>query len=468
MPRKISPRTALAKLFDAAPNPIYAVDHEQRIVYGNPAAETWTGIPLESLVGRRVAYHSEDKLTSPGGVAAGLCPPPSVFAGKPAQGHVSCLAKSGVLVYRDASFVPLGPVGKSSQLELERDPEQVVGVVTFLGLLDLKSSELIDRSESDELHRVVRELRRHQQDHYQVASLVGKSSAMAKVRRQVQAVIASGTHVLLSGPPGSGKDHVARSIHYTRTAAADWRIATLDAASLDDSLLEWTCKPLLRDSKQPLTLILESFAQLPVAVQPMLLELFEQAVCPLQVVATSSVTASDLRQQQRLDPRLDAFLTGIVIEVPGLAQRSEDLPAIAQVFLEYANAAGGERQLQGFREDALDILMLYDWPRNLDELREVVESAHRVARSPWIRPEELPPLVHHAAADAALKTRTTETIDLEIHLADIERELIEEALKRAKGNKTQAARFLGLTRPKLYRRLVHFAMDQDEAESAAD
>ena len=462
MPRQNSPRTALAKLLEAAPLPIYAIDGQRRIVFCNSAAASWIGVAVEGLVGRRVAYHSSDSLQSEGGIAAGLCPPPSVFAGQSVRGHVSSLTSEGILVYRTAEFVPLALEPGADELGLDQS-ETSGGVVVFLGATDLQSSDLIASSEPHDLHRQIREARRQWADLYQIAALVGDSLPAQKFRRQANVAAKSGGSAILTGPSGSGKEYTAKAIYYARGDNASCRLATIDAEALDEELLEWTCKPLLSESPQPLTIILEQLDQLDPAAQSKLVEMFEASRGPLQVLATTAFQLDSLREQQKLAPALDSFLTGLVLELPPLRNRLEDLPAIAQVMLEQVNAQAGERQVEGFREETLDQMRLYEWPRNLDELREVVAAAHRAARSPWLRPEDLPTLLHHAVTDAVLPSRQVEPINLDEHLAEIERELIEEALQRAKGNKAQAARLLGLTRPKLYRRLENLGMADEPA-----
>ena len=116
------------------------------------------------------------------------------------------------------------------------------------------------------------------------------------------------------------------------------------------------------------------------------------------------------------------------------------------------------------RPDALDLLALYSWPGEIDELRQVIAVAHRTARSHEIVPGDLPPVIHHASQSAARIRRQPERIMLDELLANIEREAIMRALTQAGSNKTEAAELLGLTRPRLYRRLVQLGL----AGSATD
>ena len=145
-----------------------------------------------------------------------------------------------------------------------------------------------------------------------------------------------------------------------------------------------------------------------------------------------------------------------------MAERIEDLPLLAQMFLEEANATA-THQLAGFTPEALDQMVGYPWPGNLDELADAVREAHDRATATLIGPRDLPRRILLAADVAQRPPRRDEPIDLAGLLAKIETELIERALARAKGNKSRAAQLLGLTRPRLYRRMVALGLEEDRS-----
>jgi DNA-binding NtrC family response regulator len=121
------------------------------------------------------------------------------------------------------------------------------------------------------------------------------------------------------------------------------------------------------------------------------------------------------------------------------------------------------------RPDALDQLALYRWPGELEELRSVISAAHAAATTHEITPADLPPIVHHAARAAAAPRRAHEKIVLDELLESIEREVIARALAQAGGNKSAAAELLGMTRPRLYRRLVQLGIVKEtEKETLND
>jgi DNA-binding NtrC family response regulator len=131
---------------------------------------------------------------------------------------------------------------------------------------------------------------------------------------------------------------------------------------------------------------------------------------------------------------------------------------LVQWHIEQANLRS-PKQLGGCSPEALDRLADYSWPGDVRELEEMIEEAHARAEGPLIGPHDLPQRLAVASQASARPSKLDETIKLEQYLAEIEQELIVRALKRAKGNKTKAARLLGMTRPRFYRRLVQLGLE---------
>ena len=178
----------------------------------------------------------------------------------------------------------------------------------------------------------------------------------------------------------------------------------------------------------------------------------------LRLIAAAEQPLGELARRGRYREDLAGVLSTITIELPPLAERREDLPLLAQVFLEEANAGSG-KQLVGFSPEALDRLDAYAWPGNIDELAQMVAERCRQAAGPEVQPDDLPERLRWVAEAATRPQRKEETIVLDEFLGRIERELIRRALARAKGNKARAARLLGLTRPRLYRRMVQLGLE---------
>ena len=457
----------LVRLLNAAPQPIYALDEDLTILFLNPACKEWLGPASAGLVGARAAYHSPPDATSPAGVAAGLCPPPEAVAGRITAAVVAGSWENGRDKRRRATFLPLG------------SSDDLRGMLAILETEDCPSAQLEAEEPSakepgrEQLHAAIRRFRREAAGRCAADNLVGISPAMQLARRQVAAAAASDCSVCIDGPPGSGRERLAAAIHYTshpedaKVPFAQGGMISLDCAALPADLLFSTLAALARshtaaESEEqigPATLVLNHLDELSAELQAELFALLAKKPFPRRLLSTSALPLGELVQRGKFRADLAAMLSTIGISLPFLKDRREDLPLLAQIFLEECNREG-PKQVGGFAPEALDRLDAYAWPGNLDELVAMVSAAHKNAQGTEIKPEELPPQIHLAAQAAAHPRRAEEQIRLDEFLQRVERELIRRAIARAKGNKTKAARLLGLTRPRLYRRMVQLGLEE--------
>jgi DNA-binding NtrC family response regulator len=462
MARPRNKTLALGKLLDSTSRPIYVLDEEYSLVFCNSACLEWVGHSADELLGKQCRYHSDPEVTEVEAVAAGLCPPPAAMTGRQLTGTVVKIDhQSGRLARRRARFVPLAD-----------DPEDPLGLIVLVDGADPPDSQFAvagpatDQTETDWLHERVRAYRRELGDRYRVDRIVGDSPAMQKVRSQVALASNSRTGVLIVGPAGSGRQHVARSIHYGDDPLAAGALIPLACGLLGEDLIHSTVAALAAKDPRPekagrSTLLLNDIDQLPVEIQGELARVLGEKTFPLRLIATAGGGLADAVRQGTLRNDLASLLSTIVIELPPLAERREDLPALLQLFAERLNA-DGKKQVAGFSPEALDMLDAHQWKGNIDELARVVAQSHKNAEGAWIGPVDLPEGIHLGAEAAAHPPRKEETIVLDEFLGRIERELISRALAQAKGNKTKTAKLLGMTRPRLYRRLVQLGLIEKE------
>ncbi len=477
MPRSQTPASRLTKLLEHAPDPIYVLDDLRTIVFCNRALAAWTGVEAAALVGRRVDYHSHvaaddgDETEERAGVAVGLCPPPAALAGEETTGHVSCMSSAGRLLHRRARFVPIGAKrgGRRGDVDCH-------GVVVFLEPIDREAGSLASGSgaepTTDQLHLAIRRFRRDQANRYELDRLLGDSPAIRRAREQVALAVQCRASVLITGPPGSGRAHVARAIHYG-SRESPGSLVPVCCDRLDGDVLASTIDSVVAERKEhaQATLLLEDVDRLAGEDQVRLAAFAGEADGP-RLIATSRMCLGRLAEEGRFRHDLACALGTITISLPPLAERIEDLPILAQMFLEEENRAGG-KQLGGIAPDVVDLLASYPWSHGLDELAAAVRDAHQVAAGPEITLADLPEKFRHAASATARPRLEEESIVLEDFLAGVETELIRRALGRARGNKTKAAKMLGMTRPRFYRRLEQLGIadngvDEDaEADAAA-
>jgi DNA-binding NtrC family response regulator len=454
MARARTKASELARLLNAAAQPVYVIDGEHTIVFCNRACLEWIGRDADEMEGLRATYHTPVEETGPETAAAGLCPPPPALSEGQAAGTLEVPLADGRISRRRARFVAIGGFSRATG-----------GLIVLVDAEELsETAEEHGASESIRLHERLAQFRRSMKNRYKVDRLLGESPVVRRVRAQIELAAASRASVLVVGPPGSGRQHVAAAIHYGGQRAGS--MIPLACGVLGAELVQSTIGALASrkwsdEHAAPTTLVLNGADGLPREVQKEAAALFDKSF-PLRLIATAVEPLDELVRRGEFRGDLAAVLSTIAIELPPLAERREDVPLLAQMFVEEANAQSASgKQLAGFSPEALDRLDAYAWPGNVDELAQMVAEAHERAEGPEITPVDLPERIRLAAAAATHPHRAEETIALDEFLGRIERELIERALGRAKGNKTKAARLLGLTRPRLYRRLVQLGMEEE-------
>ena len=187
------------------------------------------------------------------------------------------------------------------------------------------------------------------------------------------------------------------------------------------------------------------------------------AKCPLRLISTAATPLVDLPPRGHLSRGPGRHAEHDHHRVAAAGQAARRPAAAGPGPLEEQNARSG-KQLGGFSSEALDRLCAYGWPGNVAELAQVVAESHARASGRLIARDDLPERLRLAAEAAARPRRKEEPIQLDEFVARIERELIRRALARAKGNKTKAARLLGLNRPRLYRRMVQLGLAEEGEE----
>jgi two-component system response regulator AtoC len=447
----------LLRLLSAAATPVYVLDAERRIAYGNEACSAWLGAPIESLLGAACNYQTPAGDDPQAALVAGLCPPPAAWLGQCTRGTIA-RATADSPARRSATFVPL-PRGEG---------RGAPALLVIAGAEDLPPPAPTAKLRLEafpELHDELRRFRRAQAARFRIDGLLGSSPLMDRLRRQATMAAGCRESLVVWGPAGSDRVGLARAIHYAGPLAAR-PFVPLECGLLGAKLLRTTLAALTAgaspaDSLGRGTLLLVDFDRTPAEIQPELAALLTRSNLGYRLLATAREPLDGAAAEGRLRRDLAALLSTLSIALPALNSRPEDIPLLAQSLLEAENARG-EKQLGGFSPEALDLLTAWHWPGDLAELAEAVQAAHRQAAGPEVAAADLPARLV-PGREASSRRKRVEPIDLEESLRQIERELIEQALKLAKGNKAKAARLLGLNRPRLYRRMVQLGLATAEA-----
>ena len=458
MPRKPSLARSLVRWLDAATVPIYLLDAQRRIVYGNAAFSRWVNRPAEDLAGVRCDYHTSIGVSGSIELAAALCPPPEALAGQLPAGTVAATTGEGKLDQRQARYIAL-PAGDGKG-----------GLLVVVAAGDAPPGEQGSASQvaPQWLHAVLQRLRGEMGRRYHISQLIGESDALRRVREQVRIASQACPRVLVVGPPGSGREHVARTIHYAQPAASIGPLVPIDCALVDAEDLQGVLTSLVKrqteaPTQRPAAALLLSVDRLRDTAQQELAGFLALPGVEVQTLATSRTPLARLATKGKFRRELAYALSTLTISLPPLRNRAGDVPLLAQFFLEEFNAEG-KHQLAGFAPAAIDELVGYEWPENVAELAEVIREACERAHGPQVMPTDLPDRIHTAAGAVAQGSGDQPAIQLDEFLARIEKELIRRALAAARGNKTKAAELLGLNRARLLRRLAQLGL----APAAAD
>jgi len=315
--------------------------------------------------------------------------------------------------------------------------------------------------------------------------IVGQSSAMRRVMRQVEEAAASNSaSVSIVGESGTGKKLVARTIHEL-SARRNGPYVAVTCSGLPDDLMAselwghergaFAGADRRREGFLAManggTLLLDEITDLKIELQAKLLRTIEDkklqriggsngSGIPLDVrlIASSSKSLTEATRYGRLREDLYSRLNTFIIELPPLRDRLEDIPALVEAFIAQS-VEKNRKSITGVDNECLEILRLNRWPGNVLQLRNVIDRATVVARRPLLVAADLPVDIRRAGRKGPhFELRIGESLD------EVEREFIFKTLDFTNGNKVRAAQILGISLKTLYNRLVRYqGKDRDPA-----
>ncbi len=315
---------------------------------------------------------------------------------------------------------------------------------------------------------------------YRYDDLIGYSTAMRDLQRLLDKVIDSDSTVLVQGENGTGKELIARAIHYNSQRASN-RFVVQNCSAFNDNLLDSELfghkkgaftgaiadKPGLFEIADRGTFFLDEIGDMSPALQVKVLRVIQEGTFTAVGDTTSrhvdvrliAATHRDLRTMvDRGQFREDLFYRVNVISlvVPALRERREDIPLLVEYFLDRAaKARGGKRRR--LSRGCLDRLTLHDWPGNVRELENEIERLVVLAGDTRLIGEDLlSPRIAIATGSAEVAAQSRSLGDAR---ANVERELIAEVLARHRWNKTRAAEELGVSRRNLIRKVDRYKLE---------
>jgi two-component system, NtrC family, response regulator AtoC len=305
-----------------------------------------------------------------------------------------------------------------------------------------------------------------------VIEIVALSDAMREVVRLAERVAATDANVLITGESGAGKDALASLIH-ALSPRSSGAMVKIDCAALPEDLLEaeffgyergaftgaTDARPGRLETANGGTLVLDEIAHLPVEAQAKLLRVIEERAferlggrrtikVDARLIALTNVDLDEAVKRRAFREDLFYRLNVVRIRVPPLRERREDIEKLARTFVKaYATKHG--RHVTGVAPKTLTVLKAYSWPGNVRELANIIERAVIVASEARIQAADLP---EDLSAAVLLKERARKRQTL----AELEADYVVETLAATGGNKTEAARQLGISRKNLYEKLARY------------
>lgn len=456
--RKIN--NALIRIFDQSSSIVYLISDEFKLSYANEACAAWVGVELEHLVGTNLVYTTEPLEDEAENAAKGLSIAPNLIASLEA---VDSLA---IEVYSETDGKLESRKATASAIY---DHRGVLSGYLIIASASNQAPPDTDVRESlstpAKLHNALLLVRQRHQKRFDLKRLVGTSAAADRVRRQLQSATDSDGDVLIVGPTGSGREHVARTVVAGSASdpdTAETKLIPLHCSITDPLQIQATMKELLNQQLTKATLLLIDVDRMDAGSQQELLGYLQLPGLRARMIATSSSKLID--SSSHFDQLLASRLSTMTIELPPLSQRREDLPLLAQSILESKNDQQA-RQFSGFTRQAIEMICEYDWPENFGQLAAAIEEAASNATGSIIQVSDFSETFRHSIKAQRFVPKEEITIDLEKYLLDIEEQLVARAVAMAKGNKTKAAELLGISRAKLLRRLAMFKKaDEGDAE----
>lgn len=460
----------LIPLFQQAREPMFWLDSQLKMIWANRAWELLTGYPAESVAGLICQAHAPARTGDPADLVSSFYPPPESLAGKPAGTLTLILHAGGERIWRRIEFWPFCD-----------EQNALIGLLGQVREEDCQSS--VPDTVANQLHVELVEIRRRLYKDFGFDGLVGCGPFHRRLLDQVRLAASSTIPVLIVGDPGTGKRHVARIIHQ-QGPNSERPLIPFDCEALPAEILERQLFGGERQQDQAssshspssgagrsrlalvdgATVLIREILTLPRDLQARLVAALDTRV---RLLATTAHDPEIALENEQLRPELYCALTGLVIRLRPLRERRDELPLLAQHLLERANQRGGE-QRTGFSPEAVQTLMAYDWPGNLRELARVIDHAHASPGRPGalIEPDDLPASIRGNLGAGFAPSAIPSTIQpLDEILTQVERRMIETALRQARRNKSRAADLLGISRPRLYRRIKELGLP-DEPEAA--
>ncbi len=342
--------------------------------------------------------------------------------------------------------------------------------------LRISLSRAMDHTGLREENRLLRETL---VDHFDRRNIIGRSPVMIKLLETVAQVSSSEATVLITGDSGTGKEMIAGALHYN-SPRKDAPFIKINCAAITETLLEselfghekgaFTGAQRRKEGKFRLahggSIFLDEIGEMPMSMQVKLLRVLQEREITrvggeevikvdVRVIAASNRDLLKDIGENRFREDLYYRLNVVELKMPLLRDRREDIPLLAQHYLEMFSEKN-RKQAKGFTPRAMDALLKYEWPGNVRELMNVIERCVVLSAADYIDRNDLP-FYSENDEDQPIQLPSS-IITGDVPLEEVEKATILNTLESASGNKSEAARRLGITRKTLHKKLKKYGV----------
>lgn len=305
--------------------------------------------------------------------------------------------------------------------------------------------------------------------------IVGRSAAMRQVIQTARQVALSDIPVLILGENGTGKELIAKAIHHSSRRRKQ-RLVTMNCAGMPETILEdelfGHVKGAFTDARTERagrfehadkgTLFMDEIGDMPQNMQAKLLRVLENGEVvrlgsndaikvDVRLISATNKHVDEMVEEKQFREDLYYRIKGVVIDLPPLRERREDIPLLIHYFLQQL-AEKYKREIEGIKSEAQQILIAYSWPGNVRQLRMVLEQMVVLSEGPWLDVENLPQGIRPTSATPPGEMKNLAGLTIE----QVEKEHIRSTLELAQGNREAAAKILGIGERTLYRKIKEY------------
>jgi PAS domain S-box-containing protein len=430
-------------ILDSIADGVFTVDHAWKITFFNRAAEDITGIPAAEALGR---------------------PCWEVFRANVCE--TACVLRQTLETGKPVVCQPIA---------ILRADGREIPITVSTALLKDEAGRIIGGVETFRDLSLVEELRREISRQYRLDDIISKSPLMQKIFAILPEIARSDSTVLIQGESGTGKELVARALHHLSRRAKGPFVA-INCGALPDTLLESELfghtAGAFTDAKRDRlgrfalaaggSLFLDEIGDISPALQVRLLRVLEERTymplgaaksvkADVRIIAAANKDLASLVEQGPFRQDLYYRINVVKLTLPSLAARKEDIPLLAEHFIERFNKMQN-KSLLGLSYEALAVFMRHDWPGNIRELENAIEHAFILCPRGLIQPEHLPDQfrAERPAVPAALEG---------LSLKEQEKRLLREALERHDWRRLATARELGIDKSTLRRKIKRLGLE---------